>query len=88
MLTAFVNKSGNDRDDHLSAVMMAYRSSVHRTLQEMSNAVMLGRQVRLPVDAFLPRPPEPEYQTLPASQDAAALSEAMGQAHLKWYHST
>jgi hypothetical protein len=81
MLTAFVNKRGNDWDEHLSAVMMAYRSSVHRTLNETPNAMMLGRQVRLPVDAFLPVPPESEYQTLPATEYAAALAESMIQAH-------
>ena len=34
MLSAFVNKRADDWDEHLDAVMMAYRSSVHKTLNE------------------------------------------------------
>ena len=51
MLAAYVNIRLTDWDDLLPPVMMAYRSSVHRTLDETPNAMMLGREVRLPISA-------------------------------------
>jgi len=81
MLTAFVNRRGTDWDEHLDAVMMAYRSSVHRTLGETPNMMMLGREVRLPLDALIPPPPEVEHQTLPPSGYAAQLVEVMREVH-------
>jgi len=81
MLSAFVNRRGNDWDEHLDAVMMAYRSSVHRTLGETPNMMMFGREVRLPLDALIPPPPEVEYETLPPAQYAAHLTEVLRDAH-------
>ena len=81
MLSAYVNERLNDWDDHLPAVMMAMRSSVHRTLQVTPNSMLLGREVRLPIDALVGPPPEAAYQELSATEYAADLAEAMQAAH-------
>ena len=81
MLAAYVNKRADDWDDHLPAVMMAYRTSVHRTLGVTPTSMMLGRQIRLPLDAMVGLPPEEHYQELRASEYAQELAEAMAQAH-------
>ena len=81
MLAAFVNKRATDWPDHLDACMMAYRSAKHRGLDETPNAMMLGRQVRLPIDALVGGPPEEEYEVLPASEYVAALTDAMRDIH-------
>ena len=81
MLAAYVNIRLTDWDDLLPPVMMAYRSSVHRTLDETPNAMMLGREVRLPMSAMIGLPPEADYNQKLATDYAADLSEAMQQAH-------
>ena len=81
MLSSYTNSRQDDWDVYLPAVMMAYRSSVHRTIGETPNAMMLGREVRLPLDAMVGNPPEAEYQELPASEYAADLVKAIEQAH-------
>ena len=80
-LAAFVNKRLTDWDVHLPAVMMAMRSSVHRTLGVTPNSMVFGRECRVPLDAFVGPPPEVEYNVLPASEYAAQLAEALQQAH-------
>jgi transposase InsO family protein len=81
MLSSYTNACQNDWDEYLPSVMMAYRSSLHRTLKETPNMMMFGREVRLPLDAMLGRPPEEEYQKLPASEYAAGLIESLEEAH-------
>ena len=81
MLSAYYSEERDDRDEHLGPVMMAYRSMVHSTLNETPNMMMLGRQVRVPIDALLPAPPEEHHQKMPASEYAASLMEAMAAAH-------
>ena len=81
MLTAYVNEKRNDWDEHLPEVMMAFRSSVHRTLDETPNAMMLGRQVRLPIDAMVGQPPEAEYQQARPSEYAQDLADALESIH-------
>ena len=81
MLAAFVNKRADDWDDHLPAVMMGYRSSVHRTLGEAPFNMMFGRSCRLPIDALVGPPPEVEYEILSPSEYVQNLTEAMKTAH-------
>ena len=80
MLSAFVNKRASDWDEVLPAVLMAYRSSIHRTLNETPNALMLGRQVRLPVDVMVPPPPEVAKMPLLQTEYAGRLADAMKDA--------
>ena len=53
MISAYVSKNQNDWDVYLPLLMMAYRSSVHETTRVAPRALMLGRQIRLPIDLAL-----------------------------------
>ncbi|CAC5365555.1 unnamed protein product [Mytilus coruscus] len=50
MISKFVPKHQKDWDQYLPYLMMAYRSSVHETLGETPYFMMMGREVRLPID--------------------------------------
>jgi transposase InsO family protein len=62
MLAVYVNSQLTDWDKLLAPVMMVYHSSVHRTLDETPNAMMLGREVRLPIDSLVGLPPEADFE--------------------------
>lgn len=81
MLSAYCSEKRDDWVEHLAPVMMAYRSMLHSTLKETPDMIMLGRQVRVPVDALVGLPPEAHYQKLPASEYAINLIDAMSLAH-------
>ena len=53
MLSAYVSQNQKDWDQYLPLLMMAYRSSVHSTLGVSPSEMMLGRQIRLPIDLAL-----------------------------------
>ena len=80
-LAAFVNRRASDWPLHLDAVMMAARSAVHTAMNETPNMMMLGREVRLPVDLLVGGPPELEYEVVTHSEYAASLVEAMRDIH-------
>ena len=50
MLSKFVAQNQRDWDEHLPFVMMACRSSVHETTGCSPSELMLGRELRLPID--------------------------------------
>ena len=50
MLSAFVSQNQKDWDTHIPLLMIAYRSSVHDTTKCTPSAMMLGREIRLPID--------------------------------------
>ena len=56
MLSAFVSQNQKDWDTHIPLLMMAYRSSVHDTTKCTPSAMMLGREIRLPIDLALGLP--------------------------------
>ena len=53
MLSAYVSQNQKDWDVYLPLLMMAFRSSVHSTLGVSPSEMMLGRQIRLPIDLAL-----------------------------------
>ena len=53
MLSAYVSQNQKDWDVYLPLLMMAFRSSVHSTLGLSPSKMMLGRQIRLPIDLAL-----------------------------------
>jgi hypothetical protein len=66
MLKAFVNENRNDWDDHLPYLTMAYRASVHDSTGCTPQLLMLGREVRMPIDImFGPPPMEEEHYQCP-----------------------
>jgi hypothetical protein len=59
MLSAFVNKeTQQDWDEYLPLLMMAYRSSVHKSTGVSPCEMVFGRPINLPIDLVLgsPRP--------------------------------
>ena len=55
-VTTMVNKARNDRDDHLSYIMMAYRASVHEVTKCTPNLLMLNDETNLPIDLMIRAP--------------------------------
>ena len=54
MLAMFAGKNRDDWDDLLTAVMMAYRSSVHESTGFSPYRLMFGKECTLPMDIGLP----------------------------------
>jgi hypothetical protein len=81
MLSHYVNHKQNDWDDHLPVVMMAYRATVHRILGETPAAMMLGRELTLPIDRLVGPPPEEEHEEVSSSEYVQSLVEALRVAH-------
>jgi hypothetical protein len=56
---------------------MAYRSSVHRILEETQNAMVFGHEINLLVSALVGDLPETEYEVEYSSEYVQRLSEAI-----------
>jgi hypothetical protein len=56
MLAKVIREDQRDWDDKLPAVMMAYRASTHESTGFSPNRLVLGRELRLPVDLVYPKP--------------------------------
>lgn len=81
MLSHYINKRHSDWDDVLDVVMLAYRTSVHRTLGETPAAMMFGRELRLPMDAMVGPPPEDGHEIVASSPYVQNLQEALQVAY-------
>jgi transposase InsO family protein len=57
MLSKYISVDQRDWDEQLPHVMLAYRSSVHESTKQTPSAMMLGREVELPVDLLYGPPP-------------------------------
>ena len=69
-----------DWDVHLPVLLMAYRSAEHEATAHTPARMMLGRELRLPVDLATGRPPQEEETPL-ATDYAQALQESMVKVH-------
>ena len=56
MLTMYCEKQQNLWDQYLQQVMMAYRSSVHKSTSRTPNSVVFGREIVLPLRAVISVP--------------------------------
>ena len=50
MLSAYVAQNQKDWDTNIPLLMMAYRSFVHDTTKCTPTSMMLGREIRQPID--------------------------------------
>ncbi|KAK3090931.1 hypothetical protein FSP39_015821 [Pinctada imbricata] len=57
MLTMFVNENKRDWDDHLPFLMMAYRSTEQTSTHCTPNLLMLGKEIKCPLDVMVGSPP-------------------------------
>ena len=62
-LLKFAEHQQKDWDEHIPFLMMAYRSVVHSTTGCSPAKMMLGRELKLPVDLIFGRPEEEILQT-------------------------
>ena len=58
MLTMYCEKKQDTWDEFLQQVMMAYRSSVHKSTSRTPNSMVFGREVTLPLQAVIEQPME------------------------------
>ena len=56
MLAIYVEQEPLDWDDHLPYILLAYRSSEHKSTHCSPNLMMLGREVRVPIDVMVENP--------------------------------
>jgi hypothetical protein len=64
MLAKVIREDQRDWDERLPAVMMAYRASVHESTGYSPNRLVMGRELRLPIDLVYPKPPVPSEISL------------------------
>ena len=61
-LSKYVDDHQRDWDMYLPFLMMAYRTAVHETTGHSPSQLMLGRNLRLPIDLVIERPAEESPQ--------------------------
>ena len=88
MLSHFVNDHQRDWDDHVPMVMMAYRSTSQETTNISPNRMMMGCEIRLPVDLLVGNPPEESYSMFETDyiqvlQERLHLGHEWARVHLK-----
>ena len=52
-LAIFVNENQRDWDEHVPLLLMAYRTATHETTGVTPAKLMLGRQLRIPLDLLM-----------------------------------
>ena len=57
-LSRFVDSNQRDWDTHIPLLLMAYRTDVHETTGCTPAQLMMGRDLRLPIDLLIGRPEE------------------------------
>lgn len=78
-LSKFVSNHQRDWDQHVPLLMMAYRTAVHDTSGNTPAKLMLGRDLRLPVDLLTGRP---DNEPLSEATDYAIdLQEKLERVH-------
>lgn len=65
-----------DWDEWLPYVLMAYRSAEHEATKYTPARLMLGREIRLPIDLVIGRPPDEKLPTV-QSEYAVALQQRL-----------
>ena len=79
-LAKYCGEGQTEWDRKLPALLMAYRSAEHEATEYTPAKLMLGREIRLPVDLITGRPPDEELPTARTSY-AVALQERLLEAH-------
>ena len=79
-LAKYCTEGQTEWDQKLPALLMAYRSAAHEATTYTPARLMMGRELRLPVDLTTGRPPDEELPTV-ATDYAIALQERLVEAH-------
>ena len=78
-LSKFADYNQKDWDVHIPMLLMAYRSAVHDTSGCTPAKLMLGRDLRLPIDLIYGRPEEEPAQTV--TDYAISMQEKVEHVH-------
>ena len=81
MLSAFVSDHQRDWDQYVPLVMMAYRSSVHDSINTSASMMMLGREIQLPIDLIFGSPDSERNEYVYGSLYAKELQERLIEVH-------
>ena len=80
-LTMFVNENQTDWDQHIPLFLMAYRTAVHESTKVTPSKMMLGREMRVPIDLWSGKPEE-EIGHRTSTQYAQDLEEKLERVHV------
>ena len=81
MIAAFASENQRNWDENIYLLMLAYRSAVHDSTRVTPNEMMFGRQVTLPVELVLGKPPNSEEIPDSAPDYVEMLQEKIGVIH-------
>ena len=65
-ITMFVNDNQKDWDQHISLLLMAYRTATHESTGLTPAKMMMGRELRVPLDLLMGTPPESNQTSKPS----------------------
>ena len=86
-LAMFVEEHQRNWDEHLPLLLMSYRTAIHNTTGCTPAKLMLGRNLRVPVDLLYPRPEKETTESLPqyvkSLQDRLERVQDFARTHLK-----
>jgi len=85
MFRACIHDNPSSWPDRITAILSAYRMTIHKSTGLTSNKAMLGREVLLPV-ALLPKPPDEPVEI--TTSFTHTFRDNMRQAHEQIRHST
>eukprot|EP00105_Crassostrea_gigas_P027986 XP_011449494.1 PREDICTED: uncharacterized protein LOC105343721 [Crassostrea gigas] len=81
MLTMYCEQNQRTWDKYLPQVMMAYRASTHSSINQTPNLMMLGRNVTLPLEAVIGKPPIEADSETEVSQYIEELQRTLNDVH-------
>lgn len=81
MLSTFCHKNQDQWDVFLPQVLMAYRSSVHSSTGQTPNAMMLGREITIPLRAVIPEPVNSNAGDVDGENYVTTLKKKLHQIH-------
>ena len=78
-LSMFIDENQSDWDEHVDTVLMAYRTAVHESTGQTPAILMMGHELRVPIDLLYGKPPD--ETTGLESEYASELAESLERAH-------
>ena len=78
-IAMFVNENQKDWDQHISLLLMAYRTATHESTGLTPAKLMMGRELRVPLDLLMGTPPELKQISKPSYVEK--LKESLSIAH-------
>lgn len=74
-LSMFVSENQSDWDEHVDTVLMAYRTAVHESTGQTPAMLMMGHELRVPMDLLYGKPPDEGIEL--KSEYANELAESL-----------